>query len=155
MTLSIPYDDLEIHPENGSLLLLPRNHPAHRLLIVHAECRAMCVGREIFWPDMGEEPIDQEWFSMIDQKTWKYSSFAYTYLSYSLVLENWLSNEEEIEPFERKFIEDLPRIQGLLEECESVAKTDGNTEVLPLIEKTCEYFESFRKSIIARVGEIA
>lgn len=154
MTLSVPYDDLEIHPENGPLLLLSRDHPAHRLLIAHAECRATCVGREITWPNAEEEPIDQEWFSLIDQKTWKYSDFAYSYLSYSLILKNWMSDKEEIEPFERTFLEDLLRIRGLLGECESAAKSEENTRVLPLVEKTRDYFDTFEQSIFLRVGLI-
>ena len=146
--------DLRIHPDNAPLLKLPVDHPAHIALIIHAECANHCVGREIPWPDSPDKPIDHTWYSAMDQRIWTFSGFAYSFISFDLVLDGWINGQTHLQPFEQSFLEELPRLRGLLAECECSAKADSNTGVLPLIKKTNEFFFAFERSIIARVGQV-
>lgn len=143
----------KIHPENKPLLDLPDSHPARIALKAHLEARIECVGREIPWPDMIEEPIEQTWFSQIDQRKWTFSGFAYSFISFDLVLDGWLRRAKSTYPFEAEFIEELPRLRGLLAECEQAAREAGNRRVIPLIEKTRRFFDAYEESIRARVGD--
>ena len=146
--------NLRIHPENSPLLKLPLTHPAHHVLIVQAESRDICVGRETRWPDSPDEPIDQEWFSTLDQRTWTFSGFAYAFISFDLVLDGWINGQNHLQPFERDFLQELPRLRKLLDECEFSAECDSNGRVMTLIHKAREFFDAFEESIIARVGRI-
>ncbi len=141
-----------IHRENKPLLDLPDSHPARAALTAHLEARIECVGREIPWPNMAEVPIEQEWFSQVDQRRWTFSGFAYAFISFDLVLDGWLQHSREIDQFERSFICELPRLRKLLDECEQAARSDENWRVLPLIEKAREFFSAYEASIYSRVG---
>ncbi len=143
-----------IYPLNYKILAkYPADHPAVRALQVHAEARDVCVGKEIAWPNGRTETIDQTWFSTIDQRVWRFSAFAYAFISFDLLLDGWLGDElGAVGQFEMDFIHELPRLRGLLYECESAANKEGNKLILPLISKAHEFFTAFEKSIIARDG---
>jgi len=145
-----------IHPINYPVLVrYPADHPAVRALRAHAEARDICVGREIEWPKLGNVAIDQEWSSAIDQRIWKFSSFAYAFISFDFVADGWLDEQQSsLQPFEEDFLRELPRLRKLLAECESAANADGNDDVLPLISKAREFFDAFEESIVARIGPV-
>ena len=146
-----------IHPANCPILNKYRiDHPAVHALELHAEARDVCVGKEIEWPEIGNRAIDQEWFSIIDQRNWTFASFAYAFISFDLVLYGWLGEElSRLQPFEEDFLHELPRLRELLDECESEANAGGNDEILPLIAKVREFFNAFEKSIVVRTGPVS
>jgi hypothetical protein len=122
---------------------------------VQAEARDVCVGKQIEWPQLGNRAVDQEWFSVIDQRTRKFSSFAYVFISFDLVLDGWFNEPHDpLGPFEADFLHELPRLRGLLDECEFAASSDANEEIRPLISKAREFFDAFETSILARVGSV-
>lgn len=144
---------MKIHPENKPLLKLPALHPARVALNAHLEARIECVGREIPWPGMAEEPIEQRWFSQIDQRNWTFSGFAYSFISFSLILDGWLSKSTNPDPCENAFLSEVSRLRGLLAECEQAAREAGNRRVIPLIEKARRFFDAYEESIRTRVGD--
>jgi hypothetical protein len=145
-----------IHPTNYPILdKFETDHPAVRALQLHAETRDVCVGKEIEWPQLGNQAIDQEWFSMIDQRTWTFASFAYAFISFDLVLYGWISEEpSRLQPFEEDFLHELPRLREMLNECESAANNERNDEILPLIAKAREFFDAYEQSIVVRIGPL-
>lgn len=145
-----------IHPINYPVLAkYSAEHPAVRALQVHAEARDQCVAKEIEWPQLGNRAIDQEWFSATDQRVWKFSAFAYAFISFDLVLDGWLLDDiAELQPFEFEFLHELPRLRELLNECECAALADENAGVVPLISKARGFFRAFEESIYARLGQV-
>lgn len=145
-----------IHPLNYPILnRFHADHPTVRALLVQAEARDICVGKEIEWPQLGNRVIDQEWFSAIDQRMWKFSSFAYCFISFDLVLDGWFNEPHDpLGPFEADFLHELPRLRELLDECEVAADADANIEVLPLISKARDFFDAFEAAIQSRVGRV-
>jgi hypothetical protein len=145
-----------IHPRNAPVLArYPGEHSAVRVLQVQAEARDICVGKEIEWPQLGNRAIDQEWFSAIDLRKWSFSSFAYCFISFDFLNYGWLAGERsELQPFEFEFLHELPRLRGLLDECEAAAELEENSAVLPLIAKAREFFDAFEQSIVARLGAV-
>ena len=145
-----------IHPRNYPLLSkYSASHPAVRVLQVQAEARDVCVGKEIEWPALGNRAVDQEWFSVVDKRTWRFSSFAYCFISFDFENFGWLEAEKSgLQPFEFEFLHELPRLRELLDECEFAATTDENSDVLPLIAKAREFFDAFEESIFARLGPV-
>lgn len=140
-----------IHPANRSLLRkLPADHPAARLLQIQAEARDVCVGREIDWPHVGIQGIDQSWQSKIDGKRWEFSAFAYIYLSYDLILDTWLELPPNLTEGEQKQLDELPRLFVLLDECEQAVSADLNTAMLPLVVKAKEYLRALQYALRSR-----
>jgi hypothetical protein len=140
-----------IHPANYSLLReLPADHPAVRALQVHAEARDICVGKEIDWPHLGIIGIDQIWFSDIDSLEWRFSRFAYQYISYDLFLDGWVESAPEATEAELGFLDDIPKMRVLLNECEQAALTEKNNDILPLIVKAKEFINAMESAIIYR-----
>lgn len=120
-----------IHPKNRPLITLPKDHPAHAALIAHLACCRECVGREIPWPGHEAEAIDQQWHSTADGRVWSFSGFAYAFLSFDLVLDEWL--EPEL-PFDAKpTLAHIKKLVSMLDECEIVCRQDENTGLLNLI----------------------
>ncbi len=71
------------------------------------------------------------------------------------MLSEWLpGGQTRLNPFEEDFLQELPRLRTLLDECEAAAKVDANDRVLPLISKAREFLDAYEHSIIARVGLI-
>lgn len=144
-----------IHPVNYSLLReLSADHPAVRALQVHAEARDMCVGKEIDWPQDGIVGIDQVWWSDIDFKEKRFSSFAYQFISYDLYLDGWVEAAPEATEYELHFLDELPQLRQLLKECENAARSEKNDVMLPLIAKAGEFFDAFEAAIKFRFEQI-
>lgn len=143
-----------IYPVNYEIIdRYGTDHPATRVLQVHAEARDKCVGKEIEWPQLGNQAIEQSWFSLSRQKVQTLSAFAYEFLSYDLILDGWL--EMGLEPTETElgFFDDERAMRLLLEECEDAALEEGNIEILPLITKAREFLDAYRAAILFRFSE--
>jgi hypothetical protein len=141
-----------IHPANMPLLDLPDSHPARVALNAHLEARIECVGREIRWPNMSEDPVEQRWFSQIDQRILTFSGFTYAFISFDLVLDGWLLNSTVPDACEIEFLSRVGRLRSLLAECEHAANEARNYRVIPLIEKVRRFFNAYEESIYTRVG---
>lgn len=130
------------------------DHPALVALQVHAESCDLCVGREIIWKDLQNEPIEQAWFSATMQREYTFSGFAYMYLSYDLVLDGWLTLPDTPTATELSNLHNTcPEMSLLLSECLDAAQADGNSDVLPLIAKAEEFVDALRKAILFRFSE--
>ena len=129
------------------------DHPATRVLQVHAEACDKCVGKEIEWPQLGNQAIEQSWYSPSRQKVQTYSGFAYEFLAYDLILDGWLEMGPEPTEAELGFFDDERPMRLLLEECEDAALDDGNIEILPLITKTQEFLDAYRAAVLCRFKE--
>jgi len=144
-----------IHPVNYSLLReLPADHPAVRALQIHAEARDVCVGKEIDWPHLKIVGIDQKWFSDVNMKETRFSSFAYQYISYDLFLDGWVESAPEATEAELGFLEELPKMKILLDECEREAHAENNAAILPLIAKAREFIDAMENAILFRFKSI-
>jgi hypothetical protein len=145
-----------IHPVNYSLLReLPEDHPAVHALQVHAEARDVCVGKEIDWPHLGIVGIDQTWFSDVQRRVSRFSGFAYQYISYDLFLDGWGESTPEATEAESGFLEDVPTMRILLDECEYAAREEKNTQILPLIAKAREFVNSVEDAIKYRLRTLS
>jgi hypothetical protein len=144
-----------IYKANYPLLVrYDENHPAIRALQIHAEACDFCVGKEIDWPQSKEPPVDQIWYSAVRQKKQFFSMFAYEFLSYDLVLDGWLELAPEPTDNESCFlVNDQPITRCLLDECRVAAISEGNTKILPLIQKALEFIEAYNLAILRRFEE--
>jgi hypothetical protein len=143
-----------IYPANYGLLReLPPDHPAVRTLQVHAEASDLCVGKEINWPHLNIIGIDQKWFSDVDFREWRFSDFAYQFISYDLVLDGWIESALEATEAELGFIEIIPKMRTLLDECEQAACEEKNSAILPLVAKAREFIDAFEGAIRYRAKQ--
>lgn len=139
---------LRIHSKNNPLASLPDSHPAKRLIIAHAECRRDCVGREISW--RGREAVDQDWDSEITGRHMTFSGFMYQHLSFDLVLELWLERVSDCEKMGREY---LPRLRGLLNECERAATIDHNHKIIDMVNQVRGYLNLWDEVITTRLQD--
>lgn len=144
-----------IYPANQAILAAySPDHAAVRALQVHAEACDICVGKEIAWPQLGNRPIDQEWFSLTRLREQSFSALAYEFLSFDLVLDGWLEMPPHATEWECGFLtEDDVVLRVLLDECERAAQDEGNEDILPLIAKAREYLDAFKQAVLFRFRE--
>lgn len=121
---------LQIHPRNNPLRELSDSHPAKLTVIAHAECRRDCVGHEIEWPERQHEAFDQEWQSHLLGRPFWFSWYAYGFLSFDLVLEEWITHPPHATESEKQTVAAAPFLETLLGECEQAASEAGNIRVL-------------------------
>jgi hypothetical protein len=143
---------LRAHPKNDPLAALPESHPARQALICHAECRRDCVGREIAWIGPEADAFDQSWESVLLGREFRFSSFAYCFVSIDLVLEEWLSHPAFVTDDERHGLAALPLQNVLLDECEKAARQEQNTRVLLCVEKVRRRNRLLLESIHDRIS---
>ena len=137
---------------NPCVLALDNSHPAKQFLLAFIECRDDCVGLEL-GPD---EPIDQEWKSLTDDRVWTFSGFAYEFLSLDLLFDDF--HQRVPCPNEANFNWpwNLPRVKSLMNECAEAARQSGNTEILELTDQVLEMLSlweqylSYRKDMISQ-----
>jgi hypothetical protein len=114
----------------------------------------VCVGKEIEWPDVGNQSIDQSWFSAARCRQQSFSAFAYEFLSYDLILDGWLEMAPAPTESEIGFlVDDQPLMRVLLDECEEAADADGNSHILPLIRKAREFVDAYKDALLCRFTE--
>ena len=137
---------------NRQVMLLENSHSAKRFLCAFDQCLADCVGCEL---DLYEAPIDQEWISTTDGKTWRFSAFAYKYLAFDIVLDGFINNAPQWTNSEKSAIKDLPRYRLLMDECARAARQCDNTDCLELVEivvnmlKQWQAYLDFRNEMIS------
>lgn len=139
---------------NRPVMKLDDAHPAKKFLNAFIECRSDCVGRHHDWTE--QTPIEQEWTSAADGRRWTFSGFAYSFISFDIVLDGFNENARELTASELAAIDEVPRLRALMHECAAAAKHDGNTEILELTDQVLsmfglwDHYVEFRKEWIAR-----
>ncbi len=139
-----------VHRLNRPLFDLAPTHPAAYALISHANCREQCVGHEIAWPGKESEAFDQEWYSDIEKRVLRFSTFAYEFISYDLVLDGWIERSPGLTESESRILEDAPRLRTLMDECERAARTDENPQVLQRIPIVREWIAALENAVLYR-----
>lgn len=147
---------LKFHPRiyrgNYSLLReLPADHPAVRALQVHAEAYDVCARAGICGEFQAGTGIDQTWFSDVDLREHRFSSFAHDEICYDLFLDGWVESAPEATEAEMGFLADAPKMRVLLHECEEAANSENNTTILPLLAKANEYVDALEQAIVFRL----
>jgi hypothetical protein len=140
-----------VHSLNRPLFELPPTHPAVRALIAHADCRERCVGKEIPWLGKEAEAFDQEWYSEIEVRTLSFSSFAYEFISYDLVLDGWIERKPGLSADEKCILESLPKLRGLMDECEVAAGACQNSRVLDGVAIVRHWLDALENAIVYRM----
>jgi hypothetical protein len=130
---------------NREIFDLPEDHLAHRFLLAFIKCRCDCIGLEA-----SDNPIDQEWFSQTDGKVWLYSSFAYQYLAFDIILDAWLSHASGRTIGEERWLSLFPRWRALMFECKNAAEGDNNHAMVSIVEQVLEMLNLWEQSIVAR-----
>lgn len=143
-----------IYKNDSVLFTLPDDHPAKRFLNAFVECRQDCVGREIGLPGSSLPAIDQEWFSETDQRKWRFSEFAYSFLSFDVVLDGWLTNASELTDSERAILEKLPYLRRLLQECNTAAVHSGNSAVVSCVGRVLEVLHLWEECSRVRAEDL-
>jgi hypothetical protein len=129
---------------NKPILDFPPDHPARRFLEAFVECRTNCVGREL-------DGVDQEWFSKLEGRPHKYSSFAYEWLSFDIELDGWLRDAPEITDSERRALERIPQAEELMAECKAAALVDKNREIVTMCDQVLRTLELWADCINRRL----
>jgi hypothetical protein len=119
-------------------------HPARRFLDAFIECRKNCVGREL-------EGIDQEWFSESERCIRRFSSFAYEWLSFDIELDGWLQNAKEMTASERRALETIPQMRGIIEDCRQAAVDDENADAVNMCDEVLRMSELWEECINYRL----
>ena len=141
---------LPVHPRNNPLRELPDSHSAKLALIAHAECRRDCVGRKIEWPERGCEAFDQAWHSRLIGRRFSFSSYAYCFLSFDLILEEWITHPTAVTESEKRVVAAIRLQETLLDECERAARNEGNTRVLERVPQVRRFNELRLRAIRER-----
>ncbi|MFN0020551.1 MAG: hypothetical protein ACKVP0_20015 [Pirellulaceae bacterium] len=129
------------------------DHPARQALIAHAVCRRDCVGREIIWPGSEHLAIDIEWWSLIEGKRKTFSGFMYQYVSFDLVLQEWIDRPQQVTESERRTLHYLANLKSLLAECESAARAAANERILELVPIVRKFFDLWEQSVRYRIQQ--
>ena len=139
---------------NRPILELDDSHPAKKFLEAFIGCLTDCVGQELGLD--GETPVDQAWTSSSDGRVWRFSGFAYEFLSFDILLDGFLDNAPSLTPSETWATGQLPLLRSMMDECAQAARQDGNNEILELTKKVqemlnlWEQYLGFRKEMVAR-----
>ncbi len=137
-----------IHPANIPILKLPEDHPARAALVAHVKCRRDCVGKEIaFSPD--EVVFDHEWHSELDQRNWNLSGFLYAYVSFDLILNEWIDPEYIFDA--SADLNHIDHALTLLAECQATMPATANIVIHERIQQTRDFFMKWKKSIDYRM----
>jgi hypothetical protein len=145
---------MHIHRINRPLFDLPTTHPARRFLEAFIACRSNCVGREIAYRGREHEAIDQTWTSATDARTWRFSHFAYKFISFEIELDGWLSNSPTPTQYENNTLQELPRLRSLMEECREACVVAGNDAVLALTNQVIDLLDLWEECIRARIATV-
>ncbi|RCS44027.1 hypothetical protein DTL42_18010 [Bremerella cremea] len=138
----------DVYRANRPLFELAETHPARQFLEAFMKCREQCVGRELP-PPLGDG-IDQHWWSHRDLRGWTFSGFAYTYISFTIELDGWLTDAPERTKSEQGTFARIKEMEQLLDECHAAATTSGNQAVLQMIEQVTEMLALWKQCIELR-----
>jgi hypothetical protein len=129
------------------------DHPAKERLVRHALCLKHCAGREIPWPN--QIPIDQEWFSQTEQRKLNFSGLIYISICYNPYYRGWseTTTPHEFSEEDRGFIQQLPRLVAIIDECKAAAEQVQNDKILNLLPYVDAYLEATCRCIMSIVEQ--
>ncbi len=139
---------------NKPIFELDDSHPAKQFLQAFIDCLGNCVGRELGLD--GETSIDHAWISSTDGRVWRFSGFAYAFLSFDIVLDGFLENAPYLTSSETWAAERLPLLRTMMNECAQAARQGGNNEILELTDEVqqmlslWEEYLDYRRQVIAK-----
>lgn len=139
--------------KNRPLNELPESHVARRTVVSHADCRRDCVGKEIPWPGREDEAFDQKWYSELLKRDFSFSSFAYAYISFTLVMDEWITHPKNVTEAERNALVRIPLLCVLLSECEAAATQERNSRVQKCVAQIRRFLRLWEESIRLRIVE--
>lgn len=145
---------MHVYRINQRLLQLPLEHPAIKFLRAFVACRDNCVGKEISWPKLGLVGVDQAWYSESERRMWRFSEFAYVFISFDVELDGWLNNPSTLTFSEKGTLRTLPRLRRLLSECESATSADNNKDVLEMVHEVQDLLDLWEECIRYRAQQI-
>jgi hypothetical protein len=139
---------------NRPIFAMPDSHPAHRFLRAFIQCRQDCVGREMSISDDASGEIDQAWYSETDNRMRTFSGFAYEFLSFDIVLDEWMTNPPYVTDSEKAWLARIHYMRTLLAECENAAEGDRNGPVLTMIKQVQELLGLWKECIVTRIATV-
>jgi hypothetical protein len=142
---------MKVYELNRPLFELPPTHPARKFLDAFIGCRTICVGREL--PSADGTPIEQEWISRIDGNEWRFSKFAYTFLSFDIQLDGWLTGAPKRTESEIEMLRALPMMRALIAECRSAAEETRNDTIMPLVDQVHILLQLWEECILSRIAD--
>lgn len=77
-----------------------------------------------------------------------FSGFVYEHLCFDLVLEPW---PEQISGCEKTVRDRLPRLRGLLDECERAATADKNHKLIDMVNQVRAYLDLWDEVVKMRL----
>lgn len=144
---------MRIEDLNRPVLALDDAHPTKRFLIAFIECLENCVGQEL---GLGEDPpIDQQWTSAVDGRTWKFSGFAYMFLAFDIVLDGFLTDARHLTASEIGAAEELPKLRTMMHECAAAARRDDNSEVVEMTDEVLQMLDRWEEYLNYRRAAVA
>ncbi|MCA9234108.1 MAG: hypothetical protein KDA44_01460 [Planctomycetales bacterium] len=139
--------------QNRPLHELPESHVARRTVIAHTNCHRHCVAKEIPWPGSGKEPFDQKWHSKLLGREFAFSSFAYAFISFDLVMTEWNTHPPHVTDAEVNDLVRIPLLRTLLTECEAAAEQTKNVHVQKCVRQIHEFLDLWDESIRLRIQQ--
>jgi len=139
---------MHVYRLNRPLFDLADTHPARRFLEAFVECRRTCVGQELPYP-FGQD-CDQEWWSSVDNRTSTFSGFAYTYLSFDVELDGWLSNAPNRTESEKSMLDGIAHMCALMDECQEAARNARNNSVVEMTDTVKDMLKLWKDCIEER-----
>jgi hypothetical protein len=143
---------MRIHRENAAITALDESHPLRRALVAHDVARDVCVGIEIEWPDAPGCAAEQEWVSAVDGRRRTFSAFAYSFISYSLILRDWIGILHPIDQKVLDYLAELRRQRRLLDECDAAARRDASERMLEMVAAARAYYDAYEAAFEWRFG---
>jgi hypothetical protein len=133
---------------NKPLFKLPKSHPAIQFLEAFIDCRQNCIGKEI-----QDDTLDYKWYSQSENREILYSSFAYQYLAFDIILDGWLTNAPTITPDEQHWLNQLPHWRELMNECKIAAIKENKIKFLEMQSQVINLFDLWEKCIRYRIDK--
>ncbi len=90
---------------------------------------------------------------MVDGRELTFSSFAYEFISFDLVLDGWIARKPALSAGETGILDNLPRLRGLMEECEVAAEASQNHRILDRISIVRDWLDALEYAITCRMKE--
>ena len=108
-----------------------------------------CKDIDILINNAGAIPVGN--IASIDDRTWTFSAFAYTFLSFDVELDGWLTNAPHLTKTETRVLDKLPYLRTLLCECETAAVEGKNKDILTMICQVRNLLDLWENCIVARL----
>ena len=123
-------------------------HPARRFLEAFVECRKRLVGL-----DSESDLVDQRFVTPDGQLT-SFNTFVYEFLCFDVVLDGWLGNLPVITASESRQLAALPTMRAMMKCCQNAALRDGNSAILPHVERVFILLDLWEECIRARIARL-